>query len=274
MKLTHTAHGAHLSDARGYVTHEMLRGLDGWTLYRRTGAFSKRLVGKFDSLEAARAAAEMSSARRVVREAMGDLVKVPPRGAWLYHCTYYGRLPGILKAGGLAPRAGVGGQTFGGAYAARSRGKLFVSRSSRLSFWYNRLDLLAKHNFDAPELPDVDEWNRDDAEEQWKDGIRPWTVVVLRYRDPGRHPWSPEYREDIDHSDDYYWDDPKKKVPARYLAVWDPYDGGWWTRLDRNTISELGDSIDSLLDESLDEDPEGYGYQLAWNDRKLMSDAR
>jgi hypothetical protein len=67
LKLTYTAHGANLSDERGYVTYELLKpgvglgAFDGgrWTLYKLVGPYTKRLVGRFDSPEAARDAAQV-----------------------------------------------------------------------------------------------------------------------------------------------------------------------------------------------------------------------
>ena len=207
--------------------------------------------------------------------ATGDPRKLPRKGVWLYHVTYFGRLKAILRAGGLAPGHSMG-STFGSQYANWSRGKVFVARSNRAFFWYGRVGAWAEHS--GPEFPDLGEedgdWHgsyedHDDAEEAWKSGNRDWTVVVLRYRDHGRHSWSPDYKEDHEHSDDHYWTERNKKVPAKLISMWDPYDGEWFTRLDGGTIEELGESIDNLLDEALDLDPSGFTYDYTPNSHKL-----
>lgn len=217
--------------------------------------------------------------RGVFVEATDDPVALPKRGVWLYHCTYFGRLRDIMRAGGLAPGHGRGGASFGPQYAAWSRGKMFVARSSRVAFWYGRLDAWAEHS--GPEFPDLDDpedlesrgyYDQQDAAEKWVQANKSWTVVVLRYRDHGRWPWSPDYREDHEHRDDYYWTDPKQKVPVKYLSVFDPLVGGaWMPRLDRSSLNELDGSLDELADDALSSDPSGFAYDYSPNLSGLLS---
>ena len=62
LKLTYTAHGAHLSNGQRLVTHTILRpgvGIgSGFVLYKVVDAYCKTFVGTFSSMEAAHKAAE------------------------------------------------------------------------------------------------------------------------------------------------------------------------------------------------------------------------
>jgi len=220
--------------------------------------------------------------QHVQEMATGDLIKLPlPKGAWLYHATYFGRLEGILAAGGLAPGHGMGGATFGQQYMAWSRGKLFVARASRALFWYSRLDAWAQHN--GPEFPDLtgeedsDEEDSDEGvdldelQDEWRTAHADWTVVVLRYRDHGKHPWSPQYEEDHENADDYYWTDRSKKVPAKLIQVWNPINGNWIPGLTQSTVHGLAGSLDRMMDASLKRSPDGFGWGYSPNIGKLQS---
>jgi hypothetical protein len=63
LELTYNDHGAILSDADGYVTHQLRRlpvigGAPLWTLYAVPQAYVQVFVGEFATVEAAKVAAE------------------------------------------------------------------------------------------------------------------------------------------------------------------------------------------------------------------------
>ena len=63
LELTYNDRGAILSDRAGYVTHQLSRmpvigGEPRWNLYAVPQAYVQVFIGEFDSIEAAKAAAE------------------------------------------------------------------------------------------------------------------------------------------------------------------------------------------------------------------------
>ena len=66
-------------------------------------------------------------------------------GDFLYHITYYNRLPSIVSSG-LRPNQN---RSIGGsAYTAHAQGRIFLTEKDGLSFWADRAEEFANHNSD------------------------------------------------------------------------------------------------------------------------------
>jgi hypothetical protein len=141
LKLTYTDRGAHLSNKQGHVTHKLLKPGYGfgneWTLYAVTGPYSMRLVGTFDSPEAARDAAQMveSKQEEPLEEVYGD---------WLFHTTGMRRgidsLIEIAKSQELRPEEGyvsfseAGPRTFMGEFVLVFRKRTIAPQLTKVQY--------------------------------------------------------------------------------------------------------------------------------------------
>lgn len=117
-------------------------------------------------------------------------------GDYLYHITYYNRLPSIA-ANGLLPNMA---RSIGGAaYDSHSRGGMFLTEADGVNFWYDKAEEFAEYNSD----------------DLYKDKFVPVVIQVLAC-----------YFDDIK-PDKIGTEDAKVKawkaqvgVPPRYLKIW------------------------------------------------------
>lgn len=74
-------------------------------------------------------------------------MQVKPMPKYLYHATFIHAIPAI-QSGGLRPS---GGSNYGGGYDAHSKGRIFLSDAGGISYWMNKLEMIANNQTDHPE---------------------------------------------------------------------------------------------------------------------------
>lgn len=165
---------------------------------------------------------------------LSNLDKVP-NGEYGYHITYYKNLPSIINKG-LTPQGGVGSLGVGG-YAGHSKGNLFLTEESGISFWYNKMEDMAEHNSDNP----------------FEDELVP---IVLRFPWPKNLTW--DEPGSTDSLNDAFMT--SSHIDADYIEL---YDGSGWLPIEDYHFVDISEAFDieEEFDENIEESIELYYFK-------------
>ena len=164
---------------------------------------------------------------------------------YLYHCTYSGRLPGIVRHGLCPGQRGSIGNT---AYDQHRKGGIFLTTGDGVIFWFGKLEEWANHYSDSP----------------LEDGLTPFVLRVdiddLQQRAQGEKPRKKII--DMCKVDELGTRDAsglslkcKAKIPARMLEVWT---GSEWEPVSIATLDDEG----AYEHETVEDDDSEEGYYI------------
>lgn len=166
--------------------------------------------------------------RKLIRAKIAQ-TKLPQ---YLYHVSYLHSLNSIQRNG---LRLG-SGQTFGGGYGGHSRGRIFLTTSRGVTFWFDRYEMLVSNLTDHPE--------------------EGWVPVVLRVATAGIPPTQIDTAGTQDASSNAFFIE--QNIPPNMLEA---YDGRGWKRLRSVDPDKM---LEQVLEASefdmSDEDGEGDWY--------------
>lgn len=156
---------------------------------------------------------------------------------YLYHCTFLKNIESI-QTNGLMPSSG---SNYGGGYHFNSVGRICFSEWDGVSYWFNKMEMLANHHTDNPE--------------------EGWIGVTLRI--------------DADYLDDYEVDEPgvrdSRNAAFCYLEMIEPdlleiWNGNQWVEL---MSVDQEDMLQTALNAAEIEEDEGE--LIYWMDFDIFS---